>query len=320
LVVWSTSTAAIGCVAFIVIARRLLPGALFGRVLDWPAIQSLTRFGASVAARQTLGNLLLLFERVWIVRTLGASALTFYAVPMLVALSLHAFIASSALSFYPLASEAYARDDLEGLRVGYSRALKIAAPLIALPVVTLTVVGAPLLTLWMGPEFAERSATVLSVHAVTFGIVALMVVPWQTADALGRPGWNATLSLVWLLVGGVLMVGLTPRFGIVGAAAARLLGLVAVPFYAARIEKWLFGAVQWRFWARTLGLLAVAGGGAGVLEMALLPLLVPGWNVAAACAGGALVFLGILRGLGYLEHDERKWLGLRVAALVGRTR
>ncbi|MEZ5333270.1 MAG: hypothetical protein R2991_14795 [Thermoanaerobaculia bacterium] len=42
--------------------------------------------------------------------------------------------------------------------------------------------------------------------------------------------------MVWLLVSGLLMVWWTARFGIVGTAAARLAGMVAVPFCVARVE------------------------------------------------------------------------------------
>ena len=128
LVAWSTATTAVGCIAFLVIANRLVPGVLFRRPLEGPAVKSLVLFGASVSARQTIGNLLLLFERAWIVRILGAGALTFYVVPMVAALSLHAFISSAALTFYPLASDAHARGDVERLRSMYTRALKCVAP------------------------------------------------------------------------------------------------------------------------------------------------------------------------------------------------
>ncbi|MEZ5333269.1 MAG: hypothetical protein R2991_14790 [Thermoanaerobaculia bacterium] len=161
-VAWSVSATAIGCGVFLVMAQRLLPGALLARPPSVPELAPLARFGVTVSARQTVANLLLLFERAWIVRTLGAAALTFYVVPMLVTLSLHAFIASSALSFYPLASDAYARGNVAGLRIAYARALKIAAPLIVLPVITLVVSGAPLLSLWMGAGVHQRSAGVLT--------------------------------------------------------------------------------------------------------------------------------------------------------------
>lgn len=320
LVAWYSIATAISCGAFFVVARRLVPGAFFGRPLDASAMKALIRFGASVSARQTIANLLLLFERAWIVRTLGAAALTFYVIPMILALNLHAFVANSALSFYPLASEAHAQGDITRLRMVYSRALKIAAPLIGLPVVTLVVAGGPLLALWLGPDFAERSGPVLTLHAVTFGILALMVVPWQTADALGRPGWNASLSLVWLLGSGGLMIWLTPRFGVEGAAAARLLGMAAVPFYVARIEKWLFDAVLWRFWARTLALLMVAVAGAGGMEAALL-LWLPSaaWTVFVAIGAGALVFVACLWGLAYFDRGEREWLKERLGALAVRS-
>lgn len=317
LVGWSVATSAAGALAFLVVTRRLLPGAWPGWRLDPSLARSLLRFSAGVTAYQTFGTLLLLFERAWIQRELGSAAVAYFVVPMTIAVFLHAAVASLALAFFPLASEADARVDLPRLRAVYARASKYAAALIAWAVVTLSVTGRPLLELWLGADFAQRSATVLTLQAVAFGLVALTIVPWQVADALGRPALNASLALAWLLVGGALVVALTPRFGIAGAAAARLLSMVCLPFYLARVERLVFGALRWGHWLRTLGLLLLAAALAGALEAwALARLPISWWALAAAAGAGAALFAGCLRLSGHFDAGDVAWLRQRIAAAV----
>ena len=319
LVGWSILTTATGAIAFFSVANHLLPdiGTLWR--VDRSLAHSLLRFSAGVTAYQTFGTLLLLFERVWIMRELGSAAVAFYVVPMTVAVFLHAAIASLALALFPLASEATARDDLSGLRAVYARASKYAGALIAWSVVTVCVAGRPLLGLWLDSSFADRSATVLSIHAVAFGLVALTIVPWNVADALGRPSLNAGLALAWLLVGAALVVALTPRFGIAGAAAGRLLSMVCLPFYVARVERLVFGRFRWREWLRTLSFLLAASGLSGLLESwALARLPEAWWALAVAAALSALVFAAFLRLSGHFDAGDVAWLRERLlAALSG---
>lgn len=317
LVGWSLATSALGAGTFLVLARRLLPGAGPLWRGDRRLVRPLLRFSAAVLGYQTFGTLLLLFERVWIMRELGSAEVAYYVVPMTVAVFLHAAISSLALAFFPLAAEASAREDFVALRAVYARAAKYAAALVAWAVVTLSVAARPLLALWLDGKFAERSANVLVLQAVAFGLMAIAIVPWQVAEALGRPALNADLTLAWLVLGSGLVVVLAPHYGIVGVAMARLLGMLCLPFYVARVERLVFGSFLWRGWLRTAALLLAAAAAAGLLEAwALTRLPLAWWALAAATGLGAVAFAACLRLSGHFDSGDVRWLRERLVAAL----
>jgi O-antigen/teichoic acid export membrane protein len=87
----------------------------------------------------------------------------------------------------------------------------------------LAVFAKPLLTAWVGPEIAARSAPVAAILAVGGLIHGLAQPPFHLLQAAGRPDIPARLHLVEapLYVGYLLW--LTAHFGITGTAAAWLL-------------------------------------------------------------------------------------------------
>jgi O-antigen/teichoic acid export membrane protein len=239
---------------------------------------------------------------------------------MTVGLSLHAGLASLSLVLLPLASEAHARDDRERLRDIYSRALKLSAALVTFAVSTLVVSGGLFLHVWLGAVFAERSSVALSLHAAAFGILALVSVPWHLAEAIGRPRWNAQLAFLWLVIDGILLIWLTPRYGINGAAAARLVSMLVVPLYGARIERRVFGGVLWSFWVRLLALLALSAAISGAAQHFVAASTPPGWGrLFLAVTLGGVCFVGMLRACRYFSPAERAWLRSRAMALLARS-
>ncbi len=315
LVGWNVATSAVGAGVYFKLTRRLLPRASPRGGLNPALARHLLHFSAAVLVYQTCGTLLLLFERFWIARELGSAEVAYFVVPMTIAVYLHAAVTSLTLALLPLATEASARADFAELRAVYTRASRYSAALIAWSVTAVSVAARPLLELWLDGSFAERSATVLVLQASAFGLVALAVVPWQMAEALDRPGLNAGLALAWLAVGGALVVALTPRYGIAGVATARLLAMVCLPFYFARVERLIFGRFLWRGWRRTLAWLLAAAALAGFVESSLLARLPTSWASLALAVGlGGLVFAGCLRLSGLLDTDDVAWLRRRLRA------
>jgi len=170
----------------------------------------------------------------------------------------------------------------------------------------------------MGEGFADLSGTVLRIHVITFSILAMLVVPWQIADGLGFPGCNAFVSVLWLLIGIPAAALLTPRWGILGVACARLAAMAVVPFYMVYIERRVFGGFLWDFWRRVGLSLAAAGGLSAVFLTGLLRWLPSGWiwlSVSVLLSGSMM--LAILWLVGYLDKTEKDWLRQFVTDAVG---
>jgi O-antigen/teichoic acid export membrane protein len=292
----------------------MLPGVRLTLTMRGSMLGELLRFSAAVTVYQVAGNVFLLLEKGWIARRLGPAALTYYVVPMTIAVYIHAFITSLTLILFPLASEASAKGDGARLHVIYSRAMKyICVPVVFL-VMALVVGGERLLNEWMGPEFARSCEGVLKVHAISFGVLALLIVPWQIADGSGFPGRNAAVSVLWLLIGIPVAALLTPKLGIRGTAFARLAAMATIPVYMMYIEHRVFGRLLTEMWRR-IGLCVPVAGGAAAACLAGMLHLFPGGRAtfAGSVAASGLLMTGVLWAMGYLDQDEKK----RLLQLVG---
>ena len=309
LVAWNVMATSLSCAAYFVAARRLLPEADLAFRFNRDLITGILRFSGAVIAYQIFANLLLLFERGYLTRTLGSAAVTFYVVPMTISIYIHAFITSLTLVLFPLASEADARQDMTGLHTIYTRAYKYICMLVLFLVLTAAVGSRQLLSNWMGTDFANHAAGVLSTQAFVFGMMALLVVPWQIADGLGYPWLSALLSLWWLVSTILLAVFLTPRFGIQGMAYSRLLPMMITPLFILIVERIAFGRCLWEFWRRIGLALGAAGALTALVQYLMFQNLPLGWIWFLLTVGASgIVFLAMLLAIRYIDETEQKWL------------
>lgn len=317
LVAWNVMATSLSCAAYFIAARRLLPEAKLTVRFKRDLLTGILRFSGAVILYQVFANLLLLFERGYLTRSLGPAAVTFYVVPMTISIYIHAFISSLTLVLFPLASEAGARQDTSGLYAIYTRAYKYICVLVLFLVLTAAVGSWQLLSNWMGVDFANHAAGVLTTQALVFGLMALLVVPWQIADGLGYPWLSALLSLWWLMSTVMLAVFLTPRYGIQGMAYSRLLAMTVTPIFILIVERIAFGRCLWEFWRRTCLALIVAGSLTGVTQYLLFKNLPHGWFwFLLAVSVSGIVYALMLLATRYMDDAEQKWLRSFVARVV----
>jgi O-antigen/teichoic acid export membrane protein len=239
---------------------------------------------------------------------------------MTIAIYIHAFISSLTLVLFPLASEAGASKDFERLRKVYTRAYKYISLLVVFMVVTLACGSHRILSNWMGPAFADQAAPVLTIQVVAFGMMAMLIVPWQIADGLGFPWANALLGSWWLVSTVILGIFLTPGMGIRGMAYSRLIGMAIAPFFVLLVERHVFGRNLWDFW-RQLGLsLIVSGGLTGLAQYVLFKSIPSGWLwLMSVVVASGLTFVGLLLITRYMDDDEQQWLRSFFSKLAANT-
>lgn len=321
LVAWTVALAWLGCLLYAISARRLLgghhappssppaPGTVPAarRRFSRATLIELLSHGGAVAVYQTCGYALLMFERTLLVRTLGAEALTYYAVAMNVAMPIHGFVAGSTLAVLPTASAAEARQtDIARI---YLRSSRWANLVVVWLTLTGLICAGAFLRAWMGDAFAAQATPLLRVHVLAFGIMAAQVIAWQVAEGWGLASANAWFTAWWLASAVLLMPILGARFGIEGIAVARLFGLLAVPVFIAVIEHRVLGHVHWRAWLSGALQLLPAALAAAVLEYVLLQSLPSGWlGLAGAALAGGGAYVATLLLLGVIDrHDLRAW-------------
>jgi O-antigen/teichoic acid export membrane protein len=234
---------------------------------------------------QLSGYVQLVFERWWLGRSLGLEAVAFYAVSMTLALQVHAGVTYMARGILPAASAVRNTGNAADLERMYARALRALVPPLAVVVATLVSLRVEILSLWMGPAFAAAAGDVLGLLAASFGLLALLIVPWEFVEAAGFPERNAAFGVVWLVFGVAVGFVAIPRWGIAGAASGRLTLLLLVPIYVALVERKLFGGVRTRLWFLVGTLAAVFGAAAAGAARLTLPLFGGGVLGLAASLG-----------------------------------
>lgn len=305
LLVWNLIIMILSCSAFYMSAKRLLPEFRFSFSLKKDALKSVLNYSWGVIGYQILANALLLFERSWITRKLGSENLTFYVVPMTLALYIHSFISSLTMTIFPLASEL--SSDREKLLRLYRHASKVVLLLAAFPMATLIVQSKSFLTLWIGADFAEQSGDLLIIHTITFGLTAITIVTWSMTEGLGYPNYNCLVFAICLIISLSGMFWLTETYGNIGVAISRLAGFGTIFFSIFYVEKWFFGSVQLKFWIRNAGIVSVSALAAALCERYLSSILTLNWFTLTLSVGiCGFVYLACLWILRFLTDDEKR--------------
>jgi len=275
LLTWNLSVTALSSLLSFISAKKLLPQGTLRIGFSREKLKLVFRFSSGVILYQILANILLLFERSWITGKLGAENLTLYVVPMMLALYIHGFISSLTMMLIPLASELGGENE-KLLRL-YKKATKIVCFFAFFIGSTMIVESRSFLTLWMGADFADKSAQLLILHTITFSLLAITIVAWQLAEGLGYPKINTLFFVICFIVSVTGMIVLLPDFGSFGVALARTLGfstLISLIFY---VEHRFLGEIQIKFWIVMIGRLAFAAFFSIVIELILRNFLSLSW-------------------------------------------
>jgi GT2 family glycosyltransferase/O-antigen/teichoic acid export membrane protein len=272
LLAYSVCLSAVAFVAFYALARRLLPGVRLRPGFDRGAFRVLTSFGLLKFANQLSVQTVYHLDKVLVAALVSVSAVAFYVVPVSIAQRLTGLVATVSTAFLPAATQLQAAGDRERFRDLYLRSERVVA-LVALPVGLLLVVFAePILDLWLGAEFAARSAWPLRFLALGYMLSALGTIPAVACDALGRPGVTTAFSAVGAAFNVTMCFVLIPRHGIAGASLVILLqSLVSLPIFLLYVHRRVLGLPLMDLLQSLARPVAAAALGA-VVMLVLLPL------------------------------------------------
>lgn len=261
-------------------------------------------YGSSMIFYQIFANVLIIFERSWVMRKFGAEALAYYSVPMLLATYLHGFIGSFAAVLFPVMNELLI--DIKKQIELYQKTTKIVLAIVVFAIVTVFCSGHVGLRLWLDEDFAANSHTLLIIHTLTFGLISLSIIVWQLSETYRFAVLNVVTTVVWAVVAIPLMIVAAGLYGTEGIALARLAAVcVSMPmiFY---VEKKCFGTVFWWFWIAVVVRVTIAAAAAAFVQTLIINSFPPQWSVLfIAVFGSSAVYLAVLLIAGYLTKDER---------------
>lgn len=248
--------------------------------------RQLLAFGGWLTISDVVGPLLVYLDRFMVGALVSVAAVGFYAAPFEMMARLWIIPYALAATLFPAFTALSQRGDSAGSRVLAAKSVKYLLVAVGTMTVALATTARPLLTVWLGAEFAQESTAVLRLLALGVLVNSIANVPYYLVQARGRPDLTAKFHLLELpLHVGVLLVAIS-IWGIAGAAIA---WVVRVTLDAVL----LFGAAH-----RTSGL--------AIADLA---------DQGVARAGAALVALGAVTGAtGTLTHGYLAVL-LAVAAV-----
>lgn len=251
-------------------------------------LRELLSFGGWVTVSNIVGPVMVYFDRFLIGVVAGAAAVAYYTTPFEVVSKLSVLPAAMMAVLFPAFAAHLGQASGHASRL-FRNASGLLVVTMSLPTCLVVLFAPEALNLWLGAEFAQKSAGVARWLAIGVCINSLAGLPFIALQGSGRPDVTAKLHLVELAFFIPLLWWAVTAFGIAGAAACWT-GRVTIDFIAlsglcARLTPVVAkAAMQNLLWvlgmAALLGLMAIQmplvakiGIGAGMLVILTVALL-----------------------------------------------
>jgi len=181
---------------------------------------SLFAYGGWIMVTQIVNPILIYLDRFLIGSLLSMTAVTFYTAPYEVVTRLQIIPASLTMTLFPTFSALEGIEDRQKLGTLFTRSAKYILLSLGPIIIALVLFAKELLLIWLGTDFANKSAVVLQILALGVLINSLAYVPSTLLSGAGRPDIPAKVRLFELPI--YLGIGwfLIQKHGIVGAAMA----------------------------------------------------------------------------------------------------
>jgi O-antigen/teichoic acid export membrane protein len=310
---------AFSCLINLVAARHVLGGPItFG--LDTRILRDLAGFAGWFVVSSVGVAILYQLDRYLVGAVLGVGSVTYYVVPGNLAARIQGLLGAAGYVVFPASASLVSRHDPERLRRLYRESTRLLFVLGTSVAVPLAAFAHPFLAGWIGPEFADTSAPLMSVLAGTYLLLGLTSVAWGLAFGAGRARANAMFAVGMAVLDVALFFVLVGPLGTLGAAVAFLLsaaiGAPALIVYVERAICRLSGVEFLVQFARVVPAVALQA----VLAVALASAVsgLPMTLTAMAVTAAALPLLYLLSGLAP-QRDRELLLHLIVPGRRGAT-
>jgi O-antigen/teichoic acid export membrane protein len=184
---------------------------------------------------------------------LGPASVTYYVVSSRLVNTVGSLLYNAFIVLFPFASEVSTHGEREKVNQLYIESSKLFATF-AFPMLLLTAVFAkPILSLWMGLEFAEKSWMVLSILSLAGLIGSLTTVPNLLTMGLGHSRIIGIYSVINLTSYVLLLPPLTKWAGVNGTAIAMLAASIPGLFLIAYETRIIFNLRRLDYLIKTMG-------------------------------------------------------------------
>jgi O-antigen/teichoic acid export membrane protein len=153
---------------------------------------------------------------------IGAPAIAYYGLCVQAAQPIHGLISSGMHFLFPHLSARYPVASLSEIRRKIILALKVSGTMVVLLSLPLIVFGHRLLTLWIGFSFTQQPPLMFPITVCSFALLGMNVTAHYALLAAGYVRVVTYLNLLAGIVMLLVMAVLIPKYGLQGAALARL--------------------------------------------------------------------------------------------------
>lgn len=211
---------ACGMLSFALLARRAAGGLPVMRP-SAPLLRQLLGFGGWLSVSLLAAPILTYAERLLIGGLRSLTDLAYYAVPFEIVARTAVIPAAVALTLFPAFS--YAQDSRETIAALFRRPVRLLFLLQWPLLIVFWLFPGEILATWMNDEVAAAGSHTLRLLALAFFFNGFAQLALAGVQGLGRPDLKAKLDLVQVPLYIAAAALLTARFGITGAASAKLL-------------------------------------------------------------------------------------------------
>jgi O-antigen/teichoic acid export membrane protein len=226
--------------AHLLLSLRVAPGLREGIAWRRDAVAPLLSFGGWITVANLVNPVLLSFDRFLIGAVLPMAMVGYYTAPFEMVTKLWMIPLSLTATVFP-ASSALGSERIQELQNLYSRSVRFLLLTLAPITMVLFLFAPEILQVWLGADFAGKSAAVLRILSVGVFVNCFAHVPYCFLQALGRPEAAAKLFFAELIPYSAFAFFMIRQHGIAGAATAWTV--------RASLELMLLLALAWRFYS-----------------------------------------------------------------------
>lgn len=299
---------ALTCVVLAVAVTRNVPGFKWELPREWNRLKTLFTFGGWVAISSVVSPMLVYIDRFALGAIAGVASVGYYVGPYEAATKLLLLPISLSTALFPALSGTLSSGSATNAEPVFAASLRNVFLVLMPPLAVLALFAPEILGLWLGPDYARESATVLRILTLGVLINGLAQTPFTFLQAAGRPDLTAKFHLGELIFHLPVTWFLVIHYGVAGAALAWLIRVsIDTTLLMIANQKLLGISVLNAFSGRGGALTAASAGFIGFLAVSRY------FTPRSLIASGALVVVALLvfSALAYwrvLEAGERSAL------------
>lgn len=286
------------------IVKKIVPGYRFEFTFDRKLFNEIFHFSSYTFVIMICYQTLFQVDKFFITRILGATQLSYYAIPRNVASRMHDTIANINNVLFPLATELITKQKKAELILLYQKAFRVNVIGLAAMSVPLFIYSDEIIGLWLGEQYINPTSLMLKLAVIGYVIYTLTSVPASIIAGLNMQKKNMFFFMAITISNIILLSILLPNGGgLIAASYAFIFAHWCVPIMYIYCERKIGVPMkQQLFTYLRTGITVVVS---GAIFYQCIPLVTNLWNLIIIMCLSALLVI-VLSIFIILDANDRK--------------